>query len=419
MANDKPRALPPGVDFQPVLLGSDDNVYGMARAFHEAYRKRSVAFGRGSLPATMHSRIVTVHTVPALEDGEVFVGTLVDYATQFTMANPNTRLLLVPCGDNFIKLLVRNRDRLSQFYCFTCISQELLDMLQLKEDFYAACDKYGFDYPQTATVTRGSYAAFTPPFGYPVVIKPSNSVMYWNCNFTHKKKVFVANNSEEYKAITDAIYTAEYTDTLIIQEFIPGDDSRVRVLNAYCGRDGRVALMSMGRVLLEVHSPQGIGSYGAIISGFSDPIITKIKQFLEEIGYVGMANFDMKFDARDGKFKLFEINLRAGRSSYFVTAAGDNLAEYFVRDALLGESLRFRVAEGHVLWRIIPRGIIRKYIADKNVLAEANALMKSGADVNSLFYRRDMSPARFVEMMKEMYRYRRKYKTFFNNRGLR
>ena len=59
--------------FVPVLLGSDVNVYGMARSFHEAYGIASVAIGKGRLGATSNSRIVSVEVVePRLEEDGVF-----------------------------------------------------------------------------------------------------------------------------------------------------------------------------------------------------------------------------------------------------------------------------------------------------------------------------------------------------------
>ena len=66
-----------------------------------------------------------------------------------------------------------------------------------------------------------------------MIIKPSNSVAYWNCRFPHKKKVFVAENKEEFDAILEAIYSSSYKDHLILQEYIPGDDSNMRVMNCY------------------------------------------------------------------------------------------------------------------------------------------------------------------------------------------
>ena len=44
-------------DFLPVLLGSDANVYGMARSFYQQYGVRSVAICKGALVATSNTNL--------------------------------------------------------------------------------------------------------------------------------------------------------------------------------------------------------------------------------------------------------------------------------------------------------------------------------------------------------------------------
>ncbi len=98
---------------------------------------------------------------------------------------------------------------------------------------------------------------------------------------------------------------------MILQEYIPGDDNCMRVLNAYCGLDHKVKLMALGRPLLEEQTPEGIGNYAAILSDpeYNDAaLLEKLKNFLEDMQWEGFANMDIKYDARTGEYKMFEMN---------------------------------------------------------------------------------------------------------------
>ena len=404
-------------DFVPVLLGSDINVYGMARSFHEAYGIPSVAIGKGVLGPCTASSIVHVEVVePRLEEDAVFVQTLLDFAKRYR--NSNQKLLLVPCGDNYAKLVVRNQDALRETYAFSCSTPELMNQLTDKETFYRVLDRHGIHYPKTTTCSFEGHKDLQLPFDFPIVIKPSNSVAYWNCKFPHKKKVFVAQNRGEMEAILTAIYSSSYKDHLILQEYIPGDDSAMRVMNCYCGQDRKVKLISLGHALLEEHSPEGIGSYAAIISDRDDRIGDMIREFLEDVGYVGFANFDMKYACRGGQYKLFEMNPRQGRSSYFTTAAGYNLAQWLVEDVLDRKNLPCTVAENRVLWSLIPKGILYRYVSDPTLKKEAKALIQAGKYRQSYYYEGDRSFKRWVHYRRNQLNYYSKYRRYFGNKGL-
>ena len=212
-------------DFLPVLLGSDANVYGMARSFYMEYGVPSLAIGKGRLAPTANSKLVQMAVVePGLENDEVFRRTL----TGFAAAHPGKTLVLVSCGDNYTGLMARSRAALEPFYKFACPTPELVEQLDTKEFFYHACRAHGLSYPQTFGCTNQNYKTVELPFAFPCIIKPSNSVAYWNCRFPHKKKVFVAYSKEEFNAITAAIYSSSYQDNLVLQEYIPGDDNCMR-----------------------------------------------------------------------------------------------------------------------------------------------------------------------------------------------
>lgn len=402
-------------DLLPVLLGSDANVYGMARSFYMEYGVTSLAIGKGALAATANSRLVKMAVVePNLEDDGVFVRTLTDFAK----AHTGKTLVLVSCGDNYTGLMARARAALEPHYKFACPTPELVAELDTKEFFYKACERHGLSYPRTFGCTNENYKTVELPFPFPCIIKASNSVAYWNCKFPHKKKVFVAYNKEEFDAITAAIYSSSYQDNLVLQEYIPGDGNCMRVLNCYSGLDHKVKLMALGRPLLEEQTPEGIGNYAAIMNVRDDELMEKMKAFLEDVGWEGFSNVDMKYDARDGKYKLFEMNPRQGRSSFFVTASGYNLAKWLVEDVVEHKEQGLTIADAHHLWMIAPAGIIKKYLKDEALLAEAKELMRQGKVSHQLFCKEDAGLKRRIWYIKNQLNNYRKYKRYFGNKSL-
>lgn len=400
--------------FLPILLGSDMNAYGMARAFYEAYGIKPLVLGRSHLTATQDSRILQFQQIDRLNEQEYFIPAMQKVAEDLKGKN----LLLLACGDDYAKLIIKNKPVLQKWYTVPYIDESLMDEILLKENFYKMCEKYNFKYPGTTTVTAENYQDFIPPFDYPIILKASNSVEYWACKFPGKKKVFVAHDEAEKTAILKAIYASTYQDTMIVQEFIPGDDSYMRVLNAYVGKDGKVKLMCLGNPILEEHSPEGIGSYAAIVTTYDKELMDKVKFFLEDIGYTGFANFDMKYDYRDGEYKLFEINLRNGRSSYFVTASGHNLMKYVADDHMLNIKQDTTYVQDKHLWMIIPKGVLFKYASNEKLKMEAKTLIRDGKWTNSLFYDKDMNFKRWIKLTLNNLNYYRKYKKYFNNKGL-
>lgn len=400
--------------FTPVLLGSDTNVYGMARAFHEEYDIPSIAVSKTILTATVDSKIIKFTIEPDLDNPEVFLKTLVDLKKVYN----DRKLLLVPCGDGYVKLLVQFQKELEDLYHFNCLSAELLSTLTLKESFYEVCEKYEFSFPKTQVITAENYSNEKVDIEFPIIIKASNSVEYWKCEFAGKMKVFIANDQKEYDDIMKAIYTSSYQDNMTIQEFIPGDDTYMRVLNCYVGSDGKVKLMSLGHALLEDHTPQGIGSYVAIINTYDKEILDQFKNFLEGIGYRGFANFDMKYDMRDGKYKFFETNVRQGRSSFYVTASGFNLAKYLADDVIFNRKQNLTIARNEHLWLQVPLPIVNKYVKNPELQAKIKMLVKSKSYTNSLFYKKDMSLKRYVKLQLSMLNHFKKYKKYYGKKGL-
>jgi D-aspartate ligase len=399
----------PEARFVPALFGHDINVYSVARAFHEAYGVRSYVFCKAPGGPCRDSRIIAGLTWDAAMDTpDVFLRHTLD----FCRAHGEKTVFLLGCGDNYVRLLSKHKAHFPGNAVAPYVDLELLESLIYKENFYRLCGEMGVGHPKTAVVRAGEQKTLKAPFGPPYILKPSNGVDYWEHPFPNQHKVFTLPSWEDVIRTADAVFGAGYGDSLILQEFIPGDDSHMRVMTCYSDRQAKVRMTALGHVLLEEQSPHGIGNHAVILNDGDPELAGTIKTLLERLGVIGFSNLDMKYDVRDRSYKLFEINLRQGRSNYYVTAGGGNIARWLVGDYILNDLPPglTEITERR-LWRVVPKSVLSRYIRAE-YHGEMRALIREGKSVNPLFYDKDLSLKRRARLMVGLWRQKKNYKKY-------
>jgi len=382
-------------NLKPLLFGGDINVYSVARAFNEEYGLCCDVYSKYNTWPVSNCSFIKLHPNKENDQQETFLKAVTDFANK----NKDSIVMLIGCGDSYVKLASENIGKYPPNVIAPYIPADLINTLIHKERFYELCDKYGIDHPDTFVYKKEMGTDFKLPFDAPYICKPSNGVMYWECPFEGQDKVFKAKTRERLEEILKAVYDAGYTDTMIIQDFIPGDDSYMRVLTNYSDRFGKVKMTALGHTILEEHTPHGIGNHAVIINEYEPELCNRLKDLLEKLNYVGFSNFDIKYDQRDGKYKVFEINVRQGRSNYYVTGGGANVAKLLVEDRVLEKDLPFTILEDERLWRVIPKAVALKY-ANPAYKEKIKKLESEGKVTNSLWYKPDMNLKRILMFLK-------------------
>ena len=399
------------MDFEVLIMGSDANAYYMARCYHEEYGKIAHLIGAHCLSFTQYTNILTIEYNPKIWEEKGFLQALKDYRKKHT----KEKILLIASNETYAEFISKNRDKLKKDFYFNYPSIDIIKSLTTKELFYKTYDNSILSFPKTIYYDCKDNNNPNINFNYPVIIKPSNVVSYNHIEFDGKKKIYKVENELELNNVISTIKKANYKDTLIIQEFIPGDDSHLFDAVVYADRNKTVKLVSFAQIGLQEHGHRMVGNAAVLMNGYNtfdgnvDEMIDKIKTFMESIGYMGFAEFDMKYDERDKKFKVLEINARQGRCSYYIAAAGYNLVKIMADDLIIKKDIPYHEIKEDVLLSFVPKKIAKKYI--KNETFKKDVLKKWKYRVNPLKYKKDKNILRKILY----YKLRKKYINDYKN----
>lgn len=395
--------------FIPLLFAGDINVVSVARAFHEEYGIVSSCYGKYPTGPCMDSKIIDYKANEKADQQDTFLQLVKDFADEHS----DKTVLVIGCGDSYVQLASANKNNFPDNVIAPYIDVDLMNDLIHKEKFYAMCERVGVDYPTTYVHKKEMGLEVEAPFEGRYVVKPSNGIEYWRHPYATQKKVYIEDTWQDVLRVLGDIYGSGYEDSVIIQNFIPGDDTYMHVLTNYSDKNGQVKMMCLGHVLLEEHTPHGLGNHAVIITEKNEKLQAQFKALLEDIGYVGFSNFDIKYDQRDGKYKVFEINTRQGRSNYYVTSAGANIAKLLVEDLIMDKPLDLHIVDNEHMFTVVPKKVAFTHIKPEEYRERMKKLYAEGKVSNPLLYKKDSSLIRKLRVFKNMHRHHAAFKKYY------
>lgn len=237
-------------------------------------------------------------------------------------------VVVFPTHDEGLNAVARYLDDLPVLAPFP--SWEVLERVQSKRSQLEHAQAAGIDAPRTrypGSVPEARAAA--EELGFPVLVKPEHPV-----GFKHRfrRQAFRCESPQE---VEDAYARAEEFAPMV-QELVPGDDDTLYTVGSYLTRDGRALGVFCGRKLRQ--TPRGIGTCRVGEAVWVEEVVQAALRLLREFGYFGLSQVEFKRDARDGRFKLMEINPRLWQWHGLASACGVDLPRIAYAD-LVGETL--------------------------------------------------------------------------------
>jgi D-aspartate ligase len=321
-----------------VVIGGDYQGLGIVRSL-----------GRQSVPVCViddetsiarYSRYTThAVAVKSLRDERQAADTVLDIGRRLDLEG----WVVYPTRDETVAALARYRSTLTEFFRVPTPPWETIQWIWDKRNTYRLASDLGIPTPRTWYLHEvGELEQITadPPFA----IKPAIKEHFI---YATKAKAWRANNRTELRELFQRAAKQVGPGEVMIQELIPGDG---RHQFAYCAfhKDGQ-AVGSMVVRRNRQHPPE-FGRASTFVETVDMALLeTLSERFLRAINYYGLVELEYKLDARDGQYKLLDVNGRTWGYHSLGAAAGVDFTHLLYTDQV-GEFVQPCRARAGVRW---------------------------------------------------------------------
>lgn len=302
-----------------ILLGGAVNALSAARSLGErGIRVYALAESDRSQPVRWSRYVADYVRFPG--------GSLHDSWRQWLAQFPPGAVVL-PTSDNGLEFLASNRPLLKRLGHHPAeANDELVLSLLDKAATYRVAVAAGVEAPRAVEI-RCAEDLEGQSFAFPCAVKPAKAHRR-SAAFFGRKVLFVQDGPQLARTVRATTGEGAH---VVVTEVVPGPDSAFCSYYTYL-LDGRPLFHYTKRKLRQHPIHFGDGSYHV-----SDDVPEARElglRLFQAAGLVGLGNVEFKRDARDGRLKLIECNLRLTAADPMIRAGGLDLARLLYDRAL-------------------------------------------------------------------------------------
>lgn len=213
-----------------------------------------------------------------------------------------TKPLLLTIPDSGALFIEDNAAALEEHFIFSKPAPPNKHILTNKWEMFLAAQAHGIPVPAAMyPQSRTDVERFVLSARFPIVLKGADQRLP-----QAKWKTIVRNAAELFEKYDEA--AASGVANLILQEYIPGGDEDVWMCNAYFDDTSACRAIFSGHKLRQTPPHAGIATLA--VCSPNAVVEDQTRRFMQAVGYHGLCGIGWRFDARDGRYKVLDVNPR-------------------------------------------------------------------------------------------------------------
>ena len=214
--------------------------------------------------------------------------------------------VLVPTDEEAAVLIAEHQDQLAGPYLFPRVDPALPRRLASKQGLHELCVEHGVASPPAAFPrSYDDIAAFADTARFPVVAKNREA-------FVRRRRPAVNGTTRIATREGLLALARDWGEDpgVILQEYLPREEAEDWIVHACFDQDSSPLALFTGVKVRSWPPHAGMTANAYVVD--NPELADLAARFIKQIGFSGIIDLDLRFDRRDGQYKLLDFNPRMG-----------------------------------------------------------------------------------------------------------